>query len=197
LKPAEEAYELLQQIAEGSPAAFEVVYKQYFVRIYHYALGYVQDSQSAEDITTEVFLKLWERFSQFTTLEGLQAFLFTAARNASLNHNRGEGRAEVRHQEFMRIVTGTDDPMEEEGVKGQVYQAIYEAIENLPAQEKKAFKLAYLEGQDNEAISKLMGITNQSVRNHKARALKTLRMVLLSKNFEAWIVLFLFIERNK
>ncbi len=83
--------ELLRQIAAGSKDAFAIIYKKHFISIFHFANGFVSDTQKAEDITTETFVKLWERFANFSSLPSIKSFLFTTAKNACLNEQRSLG----------------------------------------------------------------------------------------------------------
>jgi RNA polymerase sigma-70 factor (ECF subfamily) len=184
------------QSAAGRKTAFEFVYKRHFVFIFHIAKRFVTDSQLAEDITTEVFLKLWERFDNFTNLQSIQSFLYTSAKNACINQYRSDKRAKDRLQEIVYLsATDKDDPPRPEEVSGQVYQYIFDEIEKLPAQLKKVFKMAYVDGKSNEAIALELGINNQSVRNHKARALKAIRIALLDKDLFAYLFFLFWLER--
>jgi len=178
--------------------AFETVYRTHYISIYHFAKKFVRDAQVAEDITTEAFLKLWERFSKFSNPQTMKSFLFTVAHNACINHARGEQRLAAREAEFSHLyVADAGDRLAEEEIRGRVYQHIYAEIEKLPAQEKRVFKMAYVEGLSNEEIAAQLGINNQSVRNHKARALKTLRLSLLGKNIFAFLVVVFWLKHLK
>jgi len=181
--------ELLQQIANGSREAFEIIYKRNFISVYYFAKRFVADKQAAEDITTETFLKLWERLRNFNNLQSIRSFLFTSVKNACINYNRSDKRANARNEEFnyLSSVANDDEPADED-ITGKVYQYIFDEIEKLPAQLKKVFKMAYLEGMSNEAIAQALDINNQSVRNHKARALKVLRGILSDKDVYAYFV---------
>jgi RNA polymerase sigma-70 factor (family 1) len=185
--------ELLHAIASGDKDAFAVIYQQHFAAAYHFAKRFVTDTQTAEDITTEAFVKLWERFSQFSSLSGIKSFLFTSIKNACINHARSAKRTTKRESEFTYLLNGHDEP--QENITGEVYQHIYNEIEKLPSQEKRVFKMAYLEGLSNEAIAQELGINNQSVRNHKTRALKTLRNTLSEKDLYALFMLLIGIHK--
>jgi RNA polymerase sigma-70 factor (family 1) len=174
---------LLNEIAKGSKKAFEVIYERYYIGIFYFARRFVREEKVAEDITLEAFLKLWERFSQFTSFQGIQAFLHTTAKNACLNHLRSQVRMSAHQRELAYLLAqGADDTLAEQQVTARIYQYIYNEIEKLPPQVRRVFKMSYIDGLSNQAIAEGLKINNQSVRNHKANALKHLRMTLLEKD---------------
>jgi len=73
-------------------------------------------------------------------------------------------------------------------VKTLVLKAIHKEIEKLPRSCRQVFKMAYLEGLSNSQIAETLSINNQSVRNHKLRAIKILRMALLRLPPLAYII---------
>jgi len=184
--------ELIRPLAEGSNRAFETIYNHYFNSIFYLAMRFVTDAQEAEDITTETFLKCWQKRTDFENIYKLQSFLYTATRNACVNAFRLEKLQSEREKQLSYLLSRED----EEGVKqqqltAQIYQYIYEEIEKLPPQEKNIFKLAYIDGLSNEEIAVHLGINNQSVRNYKARSLKTLRINLTGKDIYAVLLAWL------
>lgn len=174
-------------LSSGEKHAFNVVYTKLFAEVYHYAKKIVRNTHVAEDITTESFVKLWEIFSRISGVNAARAFLFTATRNACLNAIRSEIRASNRERIFSDQLEDMEDNAD---ITGKVFQFIFNEVEKLPPQEKNVFKLSYLEGKTNEEIAALLDINNQSVRNYKARALKTLRNVCKESNVYSFLLLF-------
>lgn len=170
-----------------SQEAFNVFYKSHFTGLYHYARKLVVNTHVAEDIIAESFLKIWERFSIFPTEQAAKSYLLKMVRNACLNAIRDKMRLDHRERIFSEISHHIENDAE---ITGRVFQIIYDEIERLPLQEKKVFKLAYLEEKTNEEIALMLNINNQSVRNYKARALKTLRNTCKERNAYSAFLLF-------
>ncbi|MES1160647.1 MAG: sigma factor-like helix-turn-helix DNA-binding protein, partial [Bacteroidota bacterium] len=84
-----------------------------------------------------------------------------------------------------------------EDLKAEVLKSIHKEIENLPRSCGNVFKMAYLEGMSNSEIAETLQINNQSVRNHKQRAIKLLRLALLNRNIlvSAFICLYFHLLR--
>jgi RNA polymerase sigma-70 factor (ECF subfamily) len=184
--------ELLSQLAEGSKPAFENIYNHYFSPVFYFARRYLPDTQAAEDITSETFLKCWEKRGDFENLRKLQSFLYTTTRNACINSLRSEKRQADREKQLDYLLSQTSEEGQEgRDLTARIYQYIYEEIEKLPAQEKTIFKMAYIDGLSNEEIAEKMGINNQSVRNYKSRALKTMRLALADKDIYKMLLIFI------
>lgn len=185
------------RVAGGDKKAFEKVYNTYFISLFYYARRFVRDEKAAEDITLESFLKLWTHFREFTSISGIKAFLHTATRNACLNHLRSNLRRSASQRELAYLlVQDHEEALAEQQITVNVYQAIFEEMENLPPQVRKVFYLSYIKGLSNQTIADLLQIQNQSVRNHKANALKLLRLALLQKDIFKAISLFFYLFLN-
>ncbi len=170
--------ELIRELADGNPLAFKVIFDRYFISGFYFAKHFVTHTQAAEDITTETFLKCWEKCSDFENIHKLQSFLHINTRNACINALHSEKRQTESEKQLSYLLTHTGkEGMKQQELTARIYQYVYEEIEKLPAQEKNIFKLAYIDGLSNEEIARQLGINNQSVRNYKTRPLKTMRMV--------------------
>lgn len=187
--------DLLQQIAKGNKEGFETIYNQHFISVFYFARRFVTDTPVAEDITMEVFMKLWEKLKSFESLQAIKSFLYVAAKNACLNHLRNEQRKISNQKQLSYLLSAeTDGSVSEQNITARVYQHIYDEIENLPEQLKKVFKMAYFDGLSNEDIAQKLAINNQSVRNHKSRALRSLRMVLIDRDILESLLLLVFLD---
>ena len=177
---------------QGSKAAFAEVYNMYYTRLYFFVKKLLDDREEAQDITAETFVKLWNLRDKFETHQNIKAFLFITARNACLDFLRYRQRQLTNKQEFSYLVMETEDmsfPHEE--VQLEVLKQIHAEIENLPTQCRRIFKMAYLERLKNAQIADLLGLTEQTVRNQKTRAIKLLRMALINSNVVLAVLLVL------
>src|SRR5689334_21843027 len=82
------AARLMGDFKKGSKEAFEEVYNTYHLQLYYFVRKITGNPEEAEDITSETFVKLWQLCARFETLQNIKAFLFIAARNASLDYLR-------------------------------------------------------------------------------------------------------------
>lgn len=185
---------LSQLLKQDVRKGFEVLYNHQFTTVFYFARRFVEEQQCAEDITTEAFLKLWQRINDFNNVSAIRSFLYTTTKNACLNYLRDVRRHTVENERIAYLLERNDESIHAvEMLNAGIWQHIYTAVENLSPQLKKVFKMAYLEGLSNDEVAETLGINNQSVRNDKARALKQIRLTMLDKklysNFFFWITL--------
>ncbi|NGM90222.1 sigma-70 family RNA polymerase sigma factor, partial [Parapusillimonas sp. SGNA-6] len=71
---------------QGDTLAFKQLFESFSRQMLYVAQNIVKDSQVADEILSDGFLKLWEARDQFHTINSVKAYLYVVIRNASLNH---------------------------------------------------------------------------------------------------------------
>jgi RNA polymerase sigma-70 factor, ECF subfamily len=180
----------------GDRQAFEALYGSRYLPIFHFVRRFVVDQQAAEDITTDTFLKVWQKHRDFESLAKLDSFLFTVARRASLNYLRDQKRHGLKNR-LLFAAGGTDEQpdLAEQEISVRVFEFIYAEIGKLPANMQAVVKL-HLEGMKNEAIAEQLGLAEKTVRNLKTDAIKMLRLRLSHTEFALLQVLLLAVHHG-
>ena len=175
--------ELLQKVARGDQEAFRVIFGRHYRALCFFATSVVTDAQEAEDIVQDVFSRFWDKRADFPTTSAVKAFLYISTKNACLNHLKSKERRSEREKAFSYLHE-SDDPGAFDTIlaETEIIRELYREIENLPAQCRRVFTLSYLEGRKNEEIALAMGVSYNTVRTQKLRALKLIRSALLKKN---------------
>ncbi|HQX95447.1 MAG: sigma-70 family RNA polymerase sigma factor [Chitinophagaceae bacterium] len=182
--------DLLRLFALDNSKAFEAIYKRYYLSVFRFAKNMLPDSQAAEDITTETFLKIWDKKINFESLPKLESFLFTTVRNACRNWLRDEKRHAADHQKLVGILeVQTEMDFMTNEITEKVYIYLQDEINKLPFKSRSILRLQLL-GLKNQDIAKELGMAEKTVRNLKSDALKLLRFALLKDEF--YLVLLLF-----
>ncbi len=91
-----------------APPTFDEAFMLHHRSVYRAAYGVVRDSGLAEDVTQEVFLKLYSHLDSLRSDEHLRPWLLRVATNVALNTLRGRGRSAAREEEFAKAVTVGD-----------------------------------------------------------------------------------------
>lgn len=183
-------HDLIFQFNQGNSRAYTTIYNLCAPGTYYFARRFVGDREVAEDITADTFIKLYRLHANFESLPNIQAFLRITARNACLNYLRDLKLKTQQKQDLLYLLMQDQEKaFPEDQYQAELLQRIYEEIEKLPRKSKQVFKLAYMEGLQNEEIAKLLNINYQSVKNQKARALKILRLALFNKGLLAVILI--------
>ncbi|MCK5083475.1 MAG: sigma-70 family RNA polymerase sigma factor, partial [Candidatus Omnitrophica bacterium] len=79
---------LMLEFQSGNKASFETLMRKYFPRLINFIYRYVSDREAAEDLAQEVFIRIYKSGSSYSPQSKLQTWIFTIARNLSLNELR-------------------------------------------------------------------------------------------------------------
>jgi RNA polymerase sigma-70 factor (family 1) len=167
--------ELLQQLAEGSEHAFTQLFDLYQARIFATAFELLKSREQAQEIVQDIFLKIWTTRESFLKVEDPDAWIFTMARNKTLNLLR-KLLNDRTIQFHYAVAHGRFDNNFEHSMQDKEYTTIFnQTLELLPAQQKQVFYLAKMEGLPVADIAQKMNISPLTVGVHMKRALKFLR----------------------
>lgn len=188
----DDCFRLLQQ---GDSAAFHYLIRIYFPVLGRYAWRVARiSSAEAEDVIEEVFLKLWERRTQFAGFGEVKGFLYTSVRNGCLNVVRSRQREETRVAAFMQLYGNEGgDSDEAEIIYSELLAEVRKSVDALPVKMREIFILSHYKKMSNEAIAARLNLSHQTIRNQKSKALTLLRQWLKQKNpllliaFSIWI----------
>ncbi|HSP20627.1 MAG TPA: sigma-70 family RNA polymerase sigma factor, partial [Myxococcaceae bacterium] len=92
-EPTDEDAALMRRVAAGDTAAFATLYDRYHRSVARFAHRFVQDAGKAEELTQDIFVKLYRHASRYRPTARFKTFLFRVAANHCLNEvRRGEYR---------------------------------------------------------------------------------------------------------
>lgn len=175
--------ELLEGLLSGKESAFQYVFHRYYARICFFALSFVSNSQEAEDIAEESFIKLWQGNRAFANLIHLKASLYQIARRVGINHQLAENRRNIRINRYLEDQEEFESSLDSMIVYGETIAQLQEALKRLPEKARQIIRLTFLEGKTNREVADEMGIALQTVKNQKLRALALLRQHLNKESF--------------
>jgi RNA polymerase sigma-70 factor (ECF subfamily) len=167
-------FDLVRQAAGGSRNAFKQLYENNVSRIYAVCLRIANDTDFADELTQEVFIKAWEKLSSFHFESKFSSWLHSIAVNQFLMHKRSEKRFNERVGE-MGAMMERDNPVQRAKYHHDAGIDIENAIAKLPPQARAAFVLHDIEGYKHHEISKIMNIEVGTSKAHLHRARRMLR----------------------
>jgi RNA polymerase sigma-70 factor (ECF subfamily) len=167
----------LNKISLAKQHAFRTAFDQYYGRLCEYATRLIHDTQSAEDIATDSFLKLLERVDQFNAGDQIKNYLFTATNKTCKNYKRQKRIKDETIIEFDYISSLPQDA----DIEGELRLLLEDEIEKLPPQRKRILLQLYWEGRTSQEVAERMQLSRQTVINQKIRAFKVLRDILVRK----------------
>jgi RNA polymerase sigma-70 factor (family 1) len=160
---------------EGDRDAFREIYDRMVRPLTYFVENIIFSPIDAEDIVANAFSKLYHARSGMRSIEHIKRWLYVIVRNESIDYLRLRSRQRESHNEVAYLGTEADEQYETERVKSEVFQCILHEIEKLPRQRKAILRLYFFEQKSTAEIAKQLGLNSQTVLNHKAKALESLR----------------------
>lgn len=168
---------LLLKIRHGDQAAFAIVYDRYVDALFRFAAFRVRTQELAQDITSEVFLRLWQHLtSGEREVDNLRAYLYQVARNLIADHYR-------KQESLVGLDEAIYIPATGEGGHQHIDQRlaladIERALLKLRDDWQEIVILAYVEGLKPQEIAPIIGKSSAATRVMLHRALQELKSVI-------------------
>ncbi|MCB9287631.1 MAG: RNA polymerase sigma-70 factor [Lewinellaceae bacterium] len=167
---------------------FERLFKAHFAHLCNFANQYVQDPDSARDITQKVFMNLWENRGKIDPQKPVQSYLFTSVKNRCLNYIRD--RKKYRSYVLDLEIEDLDIAFEEEAPEfSELQDKVSEALQALPEKCRQAFEMSRYRNMKYTEIAEELGVSVKTVEAHISKALKSLREQLKDYVYLLWIFL--------
>jgi RNA polymerase sigma-70 factor (family 1) len=181
---------LIAQVRNGDKVAFRLLFEKYGTRLYQFSLKYLRDKEDAEDILSEVFMKIWENRSSLKTNTSFQSYLFTIAYNNIRQRFLKKSREEKYIQIFAEENLVDSSKGEDQIDYIQIVQKINKIIDLLPSRRKEIFILSYKEELKNHEIADKLSLSEQFVKNQLSVARKYIISKIKEDNHIASLLLF-------
>ena len=184
---------LLRRIANGDQEAFAEFFRRYFDQLYGIMFKYTKRHIDAEDIVQSVFVKAWEKRQVFSEMDNPMNWFFITARNEYFDRFRKNKQSKQYQQYLVEMFNEPGDSPESIIINKEHNQLYQQAIKNLPEKQQTAYLLSREKGMTYEEIAKEMNIEKSTVKEHIARAIRSIRAFFLSKtNKTGEFIFFLF-----
>jgi RNA polymerase sigma-70 factor (ECF subfamily) len=173
--------QLINEAANGNVEAFGEIYDIYLNRIYRYAFYHVKVKTLAEDLTEEIFMKVWKAIGTYKgDGPAFQTWVYRIAHNHITDFFRSNNKIAQLETEMSTksyYFNDTNNP-QELAEKHLMYEEILEQISLLPVNQRQIMVLKFVEGMENQEIEKITGKKQGAIRIMQMRALNTLNKQL-------------------
>jgi len=172
---------LIEEIAEGSPRAFERFFKTYFKSLYRYAFTMLQDEVIAEEAVQDVFYKIWERHELLAIHTSLKAFLYKSVYHQCLNQMKQQKRKTENEEElrYLNRERQSDDHAATRVQVSELQLQLQLAMNALPEQCRTIFYMSRFDELKYREIAERMDLSIKTVEAQMTKALKILREKLV------------------
>jgi RNA polymerase sigma-70 factor (ECF subfamily) len=168
---------LIGRIAAGDKLAMRALFARHHVRIFRFAIRFLRDPQSAEDVIGEVFLEVWRNASGFEARSAASTWLLSIARFKALSALRRRGETQLDDAAAAAIEDTADDP-EVTVRKKQRGEILRDCLARLSPDHREIIDLVYYQGMAIGEVAVVVGIPENTVKTRMFHARKQLSVLL-------------------
>ena len=169
---------LVAAAIKGDQQAFGQIYDTHMDDLFRFIYARVEDRQTAEDITSDVFLKAWENLDGYQIRGApFRAWLYRIARNAVIDHYR------TRKQEapLEAVINTHDEDSMPVAQKVSLYlesEEVLTAMHEITDDQRNVLILKFVQNLTTKEIAKILGKRQGAIRALQMRGLQSIAQVL-------------------
>lgn len=175
--PSHTEKELLIGVAAGNEEAFSRLVNLYRNKVFSHALTFVKSYEEAEEITQDIFVKVWVNRHRLPEVKDFKNYLFILGRNhlvSAIRKKVMDTTANDDEEDLPGTLLLPDHQVEYK----ETYRHLINGLEQLPPQQKAVFTLSRMENLSHAEIAERLGISKRTVKFHLVQALNFLREYL-------------------
>jgi len=162
------------KIKSGDKRAFRLIFDEYYSPLCLYANSFIHDLDTAEDIVSDFFIKIWEKRESIEIKFSLKQYFLFSIKNSVYSYLRSSAKKITDIDPILKKLDNT--PIEEYNLeREEVFFHLEKLIDKLPEQRKKILKLSVFEKKTYIEISEILGISVNTVNKQISRAYKFFR----------------------
>ncbi len=154
------------------PILLDQIFRQFYKQLKSFIVSRVQDSDTADDILQDVFLKVHAKIDTLKDDTKLQSWLYQITRNAIIDYYRTKKQTEQLPED---IASDIDPETDDE----KLLESVHSFIEQLPAPYREALTLTEMEGMTQKEYALHSGLSLPGAKSRVQRGRKMLKELLL------------------
>lgn len=171
--------ELIEQMQNGSKEAFEELFDRYYDLLHTFAKHLIKDTDAAEDIIQNVFIKVWIRKAQINSTLSLRSYLLVTTRNEIFDYMRLRYNL-LRSGDDAALLSIPDNSPD---VCEYIYTHersgfIDAAMRSMPDKRREIFSMRYDRNMSNAEIARALNLSIRTVEKHIDLAIKQIRKTI-------------------
>ncbi|MBS7565170.1 RNA polymerase sigma-70 factor [Mucilaginibacter sp. Bleaf8] len=182
-RPAVNA-DVLAAFIAGDETAFRIVYEENFKKLYIFSFKFLKNKEQAEEVVNDAFLNVWINREKIDPQLPIAPYLYTVTKRLALNVLRQIANSQKAIDDLWKTIEQQSNETEDLVFLKDLQKFADSKISVLPPQQQQIFRLSRNEGLNYEQIAEKLNISKNTVRNHMALALKTLRSEINPLNLQ-------------
>lgn len=183
-------HDILYKIRNGDEKAFRELFLVQYAGLCAYANKYLNDMDQAEETVQELFFNFWQKRERLEISLSVEAYLFRSVRNACLNMLKHIKIREMYKTTNEREIREMEEKHEIPIETSELEDAIEVAIEAMPPERKRIFKMSRVDGMKYREIAQTLNLSVKTVEAQMGKALKYLRETL--NDYLVWLLIVIY-----
>jgi RNA polymerase sigma factor (sigma-70 family) len=172
--------EIIEECKANNRKAQLKLYKQYCDGMFCVAMRFLKNTDDAEDVTQESFIKAFQKIHQFKGDVTFGAWLKRIVINKSIDFLKSKQQKMLELDESFMSIATDDDWTVDSGIN---IDGVKLAIESLPEKYKYVVMMFLMEGFDHNEIAQVLGLTASNCRTRLMRGKGLLKEILKNKEY--------------
>lgn len=172
---------LIDKLHHGDENALGLLYKEYYTKLFNFALYFHKDTCMADEAVQDVFISLWENRSRIRITTSFRSYLFRSVHNRCLNLIKQQNTLQHNLEEYFCYLeeeahlSHMDDRWFEDTFSDVKLIKLRICIDSFPAQQKHIFNKIRIEGKSYKEVSEELGISVNTIKTQLLRAITKLK----------------------
>lgn len=178
IKPLADENEVLAKVAAGDELAFAELFNWYYQPLGQSLLKLTESVQLTQEIVQDAFVKIWLRKEKLTDIDNFSGYLFILCRNQAFTTLKRLAK-EKKLQPLVQQQLQWEAELEDLENPSEHYRTlIQQAVDKLPAQQRKIYQLSRYERMKYEEIGEKLGLSPETIKTQVYNAVKFIRKEL-------------------
>ncbi len=173
---------LKKVVNENCRRSYDAIFTYYYPKLVDFADLYLESREAAEEIASDVLLKLFMKRQFWLFVEKPEAYLYTSVKNLSISHLRKTKKenftTRLDHKFPPNELAESTPSPETKLLEEEFYQVVLDIIDSMPPRRKMILKLVKQEGKSYREVAGLLNISRKTVEVHMGLAIADIRKSL-------------------
>lgn len=157
---------------------FLEIYRAFYGKVFTFVLSLVRSKANAQDITQNIFMKLWKNRKNLEHIKSMDDYLFILSKNACMDYFRKASRKkEISTDVFDEFLLSRIVSSPEKRIDAlSDIEELRHIIDSLPSKRRDIFIMSRFDGLSNDEIASILGISKKTVENQISLATKKIKI---------------------
>ena len=157
---------------------FLEIYRAFYGKVFTFVLSLVRSKANAQDITQNIFMKLWKNRKKLEHIKSMDDYLFILSKNACMDYFRKTSRKkEISTDVFDEFLLSRIVSSPEKRIDAlSDIEELRHIIDSLPSKRRDIFIMSRFDGLSYDEIASILGVSKKTVENQISLATKKIKI---------------------